>query len=207
MDTSLQQKYILFILERFHCITNCWFYCHEKENLITDFSFFRFRDPNEHGFILDFLFSKAAIYAELKQPVKYILDVMKLDVPNLFTDSQSGTSGPGENFKELLHSYIASNGLQRELLKNVDVIMVSLIWCYYNATIYMYAQGFFEARVSDFHTCGENGNFSMIVIYIVCTYMLHDYSIYAFLTLFIIIIFDTHQQRCRLQTDYAIIAL
>ena len=75
---------------------------------------------------MDFLFSKAAIYAKLKQPVKYILDVMELDVPNLFTDSKSGTGGisvPGKNFKELLHSYIASNGLQRELLKKVDVIL------------------------------------------------------------------------------------
>ena len=51
---------------------------------------------------------------------------MKLDVPNLFTDLQSDTSVPAEKFKEHLHSYIASNDLQRELLKNVDVIMVSL---------------------------------------------------------------------------------
>ena len=99
---------------------------------------------------------------------------MKLDVPNLFTDSQSGTSGPGENFKELLHFYIASNGLQRELLKNVDVIMVSFIWCYYNAKILHVCTRFFEASVSDSHTCGENGKFSIIVIYIVYTYMLLD---------------------------------
>ena len=75
---------------------------------------------------MDFISSKALFYAELKQPVKYILDVMKLDVPNLFTAPQSDTSVPGEKLKEHLHSYIASNGLSRDLLRNVDAIMVSL---------------------------------------------------------------------------------
>ena len=50
---------------------------------------------------------------------------MKLDVPNLFTGLQSNISVPADKFKEHLHSYIASNSLQRELLKTVDVIMVS----------------------------------------------------------------------------------
>lgn len=62
----------------------------------------------------------------------YILDLVKLDVPNLFigppleTGIQGDSSVPAEKFMEHLHSYIASNDLQRELLKNVDVIMVSL---------------------------------------------------------------------------------
>ena len=96
--------------------------------MITVYLFFcsRFPEPNEHGFILDFISSKAPFYAELKQPVKYIFDVMKLDVPNLFTAPRNDTSIPGEKFKEHLHYYIASNGLSRDLLKNVDVIMVSL---------------------------------------------------------------------------------
>ena len=76
----------------------------------------------------------------------YILDLVKLDVPNLFigpafeTATQSDTSVPGEKFKEHLHSYIASNDLQRELLKNVDVIMVSLFILndYYCILIYLY---------------------------------------------------------------------
>ena len=53
---------------------------------------------------------------------------MKLDVPNLFTGLQSNTNVSAEKFREHLHSYIASNSLQGELLKNVNVIMVSL-WC------------------------------------------------------------------------------
>lgn len=128
---------------------------------------------------MDFLFSKAAIYAKLKQPVKYILDVMELDVPNLFTDSKSGTGGisvPGKNFKELLHSYIASNGLQRELLKKVDVIMVSLclmlLWCYNYTCMHKVS---FEASVSDSHTCGENDD---CVYIFVCTYIICYMSIY-----------------------------
>ena len=57
---------------------------------------------------------------------------MKLDVPNLFigppddTGISCGTSVPSEKFMEDLHSYIDSNELSRELLGNLDSIMVSL---------------------------------------------------------------------------------
>ena len=94
--------------------------------------FYRSPEPSTHGFILQYLSSEAYCYAVSSKPVIYILDLVKLDVPNLFigpafeTATQSDTSVPGEKFKEHLHSYIASNDLQRELLKNVDVIMVSL---------------------------------------------------------------------------------
>ena len=67
---------------------------------------------------------------------------MKLDVPNLFTGPPddpgvlSGTSNPGEKFKEHLHSYIASNGLSRELLRNLDTITILLcagVFVYYTS--------------------------------------------------------------------------
>ena len=104
---------------------------------------------------MDFISSKAlSSYAESRQPVKYILDVMKLDVPNLFTAPQSV---PGEKLKEHLHSYIASNGLSRELLKNVDTIMVSLclmlLQCNDFKCTCMCA--LFGVRVSEPHTCSE----------------------------------------------------
>ena len=94
--------------------------------------FYRSPDPSTHGFILQYLSSEAYCYAVSSKPVIYILDLVKLDVPNLFigppleTGTQDDISVPAEKFKEHLHSYIASNDLQRELLKNVDVIMVSL---------------------------------------------------------------------------------
>ena len=59
----------------------------------------------------------------------FILDLMKLDVPDLFYDIQGRTSVPGASFKEYLHQYIASNGLSKELLKRVDKIMVSWFDC------------------------------------------------------------------------------
>ena len=64
--------------------------------------------------------------------MRYILDLMKLDVPNLFigppddTDISCGTGVPSEKFMKDLHSYIDSNELSRELLGNLDSIMVSL---------------------------------------------------------------------------------
>ena len=59
--------------------------------------------------------------------VGYILDLMKLDVPDLFCYQQSGTSIPGESFKRHLQTYIATSGLplRKELLRRVDAIMVS----------------------------------------------------------------------------------
>ena len=103
---------------------------------------YRSPEPSTHGFIIDYLSSEAILYVRSEKPVRYILHLMKLDVPNLFTGPPddpgvlSGTSNPGEKFKEHLHSYIASNGLSRELLRNLDTIMVSLckvnsqiVWC------------------------------------------------------------------------------
>ena len=105
-------------------------------------SFHRYPEPNDHGFILEFLLSEAFFYAKINKQVKYILDIMKLDVPNLFTGPPSNPgipSIPGAKFKEHLHSYIATNDLPRELLKNVDVIMVSPCpsFCLLSFTIFM----------------------------------------------------------------------
>ena len=93
---------------------------------------YRSPEPSKHGFLIAYLSSEAILYVRSKKPVRYILDLMKLHVPNLFTGPPddtgilSGTNDPGEKFKEHLHSYIASNGLPRELLRNLDTIMVSL---------------------------------------------------------------------------------
>ena len=84
--------------------------------------FHRLPASNSHGFILQFLVSKASFYTEAEKPVTYILDLMKLDVPNLFASPPHSIS---ETFKENLHTYISSTGLSRELVNNVDSIMVS----------------------------------------------------------------------------------
>ena len=70
--------------------------------------------------------SEASLYTEAGKPVAFILDLMKLDVPDLFaspvvTPPHNTTS---ESFQKTLHTYISSNGLSRDLLKNVDKIMV-----------------------------------------------------------------------------------
>ena len=92
----------------------------------------RLPEPSKHGFIIDYLSSEANVYVRSSKPVRYILDLMKLDVPNLFvgppvdTGTSCGTSVPSEKFTEDLHFYIDSNELSRELLRNFDSIMVSL---------------------------------------------------------------------------------
>ena len=69
--------------------------------------------------------SEASFYIEASKPVAFILDLMKLNVPDLFaspvTPPHNTTSG---RFQKTLHTYISSNGLLRDLLKNVDKIMV-----------------------------------------------------------------------------------
>ena len=86
------------------------------------FFFHRFPASNSHGFILQFLVSTASFYTEAEKPVAYILDLMKLDVANLFASPPLSIS---EKFKENLHIYISSNGLSRGLVNNVDCIIVS----------------------------------------------------------------------------------
>ena len=89
-------------------------------------------EPRRHGFIIDYLSSEAIYYVRLSKPVRYILDLLKLDVPNLFigppddTGISCATSVPSIKFMQDLHSYIDSNELSRELLENLDGIMVSL---------------------------------------------------------------------------------
>ena len=84
--------------------------------------FDRFPESNSHGFILQFLLSEAAFYAEASKAGTFILDLMKLDVPNLFASPPHST---GESFKKELHRYILEKRLSRELQKNVESIMVS----------------------------------------------------------------------------------
>ena len=79
-------------------------------------------ESDSHGFILQFLFSEAAVYAKADKAGTFILDLMKLDVPNLFASPPHFIS---ENFKENLHSYIIANSLSKELQKSVESIMVS----------------------------------------------------------------------------------
>ena len=87
--------------------------------------FYRFPEPKAHTFILEFILLESTYYAEANKRVAFILDIMKLDVPDLFCDQRGDTSPPGETFKVYLHGYIASSGLSRDLLKCVDTIMVS----------------------------------------------------------------------------------
>ena len=86
-------------------------------------SFFdRSSESNSHGFILQFLLSEAAFYAKASKAGAFILDLMKLDVPNLFASPPHST---GESCKKELHRYILKERLSRELQKNVESIMVS----------------------------------------------------------------------------------
>ena len=89
--------------------------------------FYRFPEPKAHTFILEFILLESTYYAEANKRVAFILDIMKLDVPDLFCDQRGDTSPPGETFKVYLHGYIASSGLSRDLLKCVDTIMVSWV--------------------------------------------------------------------------------
>lgn len=84
--------------------------------------FHRFPASNSHGFIQQFLVSKASFYTEAEKPVTYILDLLNLDVPNLFASPPHSIS---ETFQENLHIYISSTGLSRALVNNVDNIIVS----------------------------------------------------------------------------------
>ena len=100
----------------------------QSRNGWTHFQFIYFlkffdRSPgsNSHDFILQFLLSEAAFYAEASKAGTFILDLMKLDVPNLFASPPHST---GESFKKDLHLYI-TNSLSREFPKNVESIMVS----------------------------------------------------------------------------------
>ena len=82
----------------------------------------RYPESDSHDFILEFLLTEAAFYAEAGKAGILILDLMKLDVPKLFACPPHSTS---ENFKKNLHSYIFANSLSRELQKSVESIMVS----------------------------------------------------------------------------------
>lgn len=82
-----------------------------------------------HNFILEFLVSESTCYTEANKQVVFILDLMKLDVPDLFYDRQGQTSVPGENFKEYLQQYIHPSALSEKLLKCMDTIMVSWFDC------------------------------------------------------------------------------
>ena len=82
----------------------------------------RYPESKNHGFILEFLLSEADHYAEARKAGTFILDLMKLDVPNLFASPPHFIS---ESFKKNLHSYIVANNLSIELQKSVESIMVS----------------------------------------------------------------------------------
>ena len=84
----------------------------------------RVPDSNSQGFILQFLMSdEASLYTAAGKPVAFVLDLMKLDVPDLFASPPHNTTS--ERFQKNLHTYISTNGLSRDLLKNVDKLMVS----------------------------------------------------------------------------------
>ena len=82
----------------------------------------RYPESDSHGFILEFLLSEAAVYAKADKAGTFILDLMKLDVPNLFASPPHFIS---ESFKKNLHGYIIANSLSGELQENVEGIMVS----------------------------------------------------------------------------------
>ena len=98
--------------------THCQFTCIVFFALLLN----RYPESDSHGFILQFLLSEAAVYAEAGKAGTFILDIMKLDVPKLFAGPPHSTS---ESFKKNLHSYIFANSLSRELQRHVKILMVS----------------------------------------------------------------------------------
>ena len=99
----------------------------------------RFTDAEHHTFLLEFLKSVAQCYLAQGRANHFILDVLQLDVPNLFgTESEGSTStlqsdilstSVPDQFTHFLSDYVKRNALQEALLSSVETIWVCVCVC------------------------------------------------------------------------------
>ncbi len=98
-----------------------------------------FKDARHHQFLLDFLKSAGRCYLEQGRAKDFIMDLMELNVPDLFTmDTEGSTStiqsdimssSVPEDFTQFLADYIQRHHLHEALLKDVEKIWVCTYIC------------------------------------------------------------------------------
>lgn len=97
----------------------------------------RFTDAQHHKFVLDFLKSVAQTYLNQGRAKDFLLDLLHLNVPNLFVmDSQEGSDSALQNdllaesvpdeFTHFLSDYIQRNSLHDVILNEIETIWVGL---------------------------------------------------------------------------------
>lgn len=94
-----------------------------------------FKDAQHHNSLLDFLKSVARCYLEQKRPKEFIMDLLELNVPDLFMmDCEGSTStiqsdilsnSVPDEFTQFLTEYIQRNHLHQVILEDVEKIWVS----------------------------------------------------------------------------------
>ena len=92
--------------------------------------FYRF-PGTEHHFVLDFICSNVAIkYCETGRAASFIPDILKLNIPEfLVPDHDRGhVTEVSDHFKAFLSSYIAKNRVTKDLMENINHIMVGSLW-------------------------------------------------------------------------------
>ena len=97
---------------------------------------FRFTDAQHHKFLLEFIKSVAMCYKNQDRAKDFILDLLHLDVPDLFvTDNEGSTStlqsdilssSVPDEFSNFLADYIQRNNLQETILGEVETIWVCM---------------------------------------------------------------------------------
>ena len=97
-----------------------------------------FQNSKHHKFLLDFLKSISTCYLEQERAREFILDLLALDVPNLFHMEESDTGSTSsvqsdilatsmaEEFSAFLVEFIQKNQLQEALLEETEKIWVGV---------------------------------------------------------------------------------
>ena len=96
--------------------------------------YLRFKDAQHHNFLLEFLKSVAKCYLEQGRAKDFIIDLLSLDVPDLFKMETEGSTSTihsdilsnsvPDEFMQFLTVYIQRNHLQEAILADVDQIWV-----------------------------------------------------------------------------------
>lgn len=93
-----------------------------------------FKDAQHHKFLLEFLKSVAGCYLEQGRPKEFIMDLLELNVPDLFMMESEGStstiqsdilsSSVPDEFTQFLTEYIQRNQLHEAILQDVEKIWV-----------------------------------------------------------------------------------
>ena len=113
---------------------NCFVFCS-----------FSFKDAQHHNFLLEFLMTVGKSYVEQRRTKDFILDLLTLNVPDLFKmeydegststiHSDILSSNVSDEFMHFLTEYIQKNHLQEDLLEETERIWVGgsrsgVVWC------------------------------------------------------------------------------